>query len=215
MAPETATGTAICFPATFAVQTPVAATGTPASSPPHQGVLGQAYSVYNRAVSQAQGGMAFAFDAVAAHTAAVTKEIEQEKHKQELARAQEEIKLLYREQLKTQADTLSITLGALVEGRPTKSSTATPGEKRSRADEPVVTEQDLAMGIRLVLDSDGRKAAANLGLKKLQKFASSAQAQELQDIFDVIVSEEGSLDRDLYTDAILVPASVSHCMSPV
>ena len=35
VAPETATGTAICFPATFAVQTPVAATGTPASSPPH------------------------------------------------------------------------------------------------------------------------------------------------------------------------------------
>ena len=216
VAPETATGTAICFPTTFAVQTPMAATGTPAaSSPPHQGVLGEAYSVYNRAVSQAQGGMAFAFDAVAAHTAAVTKEMVQEKHKQELARAQEEIKLLYREQLKTQAETLSITLGALVEGRTTKSSTATPGEKRSRADEPVVTEQDLAMGIRLLLESNGRKAAANLGLKKLQKFASSDQAQELQEIFDVIVSEEGSLDRDLYTDAILVPAFVSHCMSPV
>ena len=45
---------------------------------------------------------------------------------------------------------------------------------------------------------------------KLKKFASPNQAQELQEVYDVIVSEEGELDRDLYTAAILVPAFVSH-----
>ena len=60
------------------------------------------------------------------------------------------------------------------------------------------------MGIRFLLDSKGKKGVAALGLKKLQKFASPDQAQELQELYDVIVSEEGDMDRDLYEEAILV-----------
>jgi hypothetical protein len=78
-----------------------------------------------------------------------------------------------------------------------------------RAEEPPVTEQDLSVGIRLLLDSKSKKGAAAalglaLGLKKLKKFASPDQAQELQEVYDVIVSEEDEMDRDLYTEAILV-----------
>ena len=73
-----------------------------------------------------------------------------------------------------------------------------------RTEEPAVTEEDLSVGIRLLLYSKGKMGVAALGLKKLQKFASPDQAQELQDLYDVIVSEKGDMDRELYEEAILV-----------
>ena len=70
--------------------------------------------------------------------------------------------------------------------------------KRKRTDSPEAngptpTAQNLATGIRLLLQSNGNLAQTKHGLKKLMKFArTDEQTEELQDIYFIILSSDPS-----------------------
>ena len=70
---------------------------------------------------------------------------------------------------------------------------------------PTPTAQNLATGIRLLLQSNGNLAQTKHGLKKLMKFArTDEQTEELQDIYDVVIESDGPVDFDTYTLCIQV-----------
>ena len=92
-----------------------------------------------------------------------------------------------------------------------ESGGATGERKRDRGECAGVTQQSLAMGIKLLLRSGTNAKQAELGMKKLKKFASVEQSDELDDLYEVIKeaikeSEESGaiLDMNMWTDAILV-----------
>ena len=72
------------------------------------------------------------------------------------------------------------------------------------------------MGIKLLLRSGGNAKLREMGLKKLKRFASVEQTDELDELYAVIIQEEGGgLDVDLMTAAILVFTFVLTCLCPV
>ena len=96
-----------------------------------------------------------------------------------------------------------------------ESGGATGERKRDRGECAGVTQQSLAMGIKLLLRSGTNAKQAELGMKKLKKFASVEQSDELDDLYEVIKeaikeSEESGaiLDMIMWTEAILVFAIV-------